>query len=179
MCLLITYQLTTLIFSLESHLENIQFQAANIIFFYFSHELLSIILTRDTFAILGGLDIWKDNTFFFEVFQYFPNGILKFRSVWPSRPPRCSLFICLVFGIRCVWHAALKVVCFDFYPTPITSGIKAVLISESFSILAQIYKNRCQITLLSISLVSVYGIDLVPMFGVWAKVINFLRFTHL
>ena len=40
-------------------------------FFYFSHELLSIILTRDTFAILGGLDIWKDNTFFLKFFSIF------------------------------------------------------------------------------------------------------------
>ena len=78
---------------------------------------------------------------FFEIFEHFPNGILNFRSVWPSRPPRCSLFICLVFGIRCVWHAALKVVCFDFYPTPITSGIKGSLISKSFSALAQISKK--------------------------------------
>ena len=168
MCLLITYQLTTLTFSLESYLENIQFQASNIIFYFFSWR---------QFCNFG----WKDNTIFLilKFFEHFPNGILNLRSLWTSRPPRCSLFICLVFGISCVWHAALKVVCFDFYPTPITSGIKAGLISESSSTLTQISKNRCQITLLSISLVSVYGIDLVPMFGVWAKVINFLRLSHL
>ena len=137
-------------------MENIQFQTSKIIFyFYFSRELLSIINKRNLgnfwqfLEILGSLDMWKDNIIFWN-FWHFPNGILNFRSVWPSRPPRCSLFICLVYGIRCVWHAALKVVCFDFYPTPITSGIKGDLISESFSALPQISKNRCQITLLSI-----------------------------
>ena len=122
---------------------------------------MALPLTRDTFAILGGLDVWKDYNFL--KFSAFSKWNLNFRSVWPSRPPRCSLFICLVYGIRCVWHAALKVVCFDFYPTPITSGNKGGLISESFSTLTQISKN----------LLSIFSLVIVFMGVIWYLYLEF------